>query len=167
MSTEREMAPVIIRALINDENLLPEVRNIETMAIIAGNRPLHGTKQFVIMAISRSLGESIILAPVTPTAPQPSPMHIVRACFPHAPAALKLLSRLNATRGRYPKSSSKVKSGKKIAIGGSITETTQLNTRQTPFTIISARTGGAFIAESPLQSHSSAIANPEAIHCDG
>ena len=52
--------------------------------IIVGNLPLHGTKLFVIIAINRSLGESIILVPVTPTALHPNPIHIVKACFPQA-----------------------------------------------------------------------------------
>lgn len=37
---------------------------------------LHGTKLFVMIAINLSLGESIILHPVTPHALQPNPMHI-------------------------------------------------------------------------------------------
>jgi hypothetical protein len=44
---------------------------------MAGSRPLQGIKLFVMIAISLSLGESIILAPVTPTAPQPIPMHML------------------------------------------------------------------------------------------
>jgi hypothetical protein len=39
---------------------------------------------------------------------------------------------LNATRGRYPKSSSSVNSGKKIAIGGNMTATTQAVARYVP-----------------------------------
>ena len=41
-----------------------------------GNLPLHGTKLFVNIAINLSLGESIILHPVTPQALQPNPMHM-------------------------------------------------------------------------------------------
>ena len=93
-----------------------------------GNLPLQGIKTFVSMAMSRSLGESIILHPVTPAALHPSPIAMVRACLPQALALLKNLSRLKAALGRYPTSSSRVKSGKKIAIGGSITEVTQLST---------------------------------------
>ena len=95
------------------------------MEIKSGNLPLHGIKLFVISAINLSRGESIILQPITPQALHPKPMHIVRACFPCAPQFLKILSKLNATLGKYPTSSKKVKSGKNIAIGGSITETTQ------------------------------------------
>lgn len=51
-------------------------KNIVTMAISVGNRPLHGTKLLVRIAMRRSLGESIILQPVTPTALQPNPMHM-------------------------------------------------------------------------------------------
>ena len=57
---------------------------------------------------------------------------MVSACFPQARALQKGLSRLKAMRGRYPRSSRSVKRGKKIAIGGSITDTTQDNTRQIP-----------------------------------
>lgn len=53
-------------------------------AINVGNRPLQGTKLFVMVAISRSLGESIILQAITPAALQPKPIHMVRACFPWA-----------------------------------------------------------------------------------
>lgn len=86
------------------------------------------------MAIFRSLGLSMILAPVTPTALQPYPIQVVRACFPHAPQDLKHGSRLNAILGKTPKSSKIAKRGKKIAIGGSITATTHKRTRRTPFT---------------------------------
>ena len=41
-----------------------------------GNLPLHGTKLLVNMAMSLSLGESIILHPVTPQLLQPNPMHM-------------------------------------------------------------------------------------------
>ncbi len=61
---------------------------------------MHGTKLLVSIAIRRSLGESIILHPVTPAALQPNPIAIVSACFPHAPERLKYLSRLNAIRGK-------------------------------------------------------------------
>ena len=86
----------------NDANT-PEAearKNIEMTAIIDGNRPLHGTKELVSIAISLSRGESIILHPVTPAALHPKPIHIVRACFPQAEQLLKHLSRLNAIRGR-------------------------------------------------------------------
>jgi hypothetical protein len=65
-----------------------------------GKRPLQGTKLLVRMASSRSRGESIIRQEITPAALQPKPMHMVRACFPWAPAALKRRSKLKATRGR-------------------------------------------------------------------
>ena len=87
-------------------------------------RPLHGIKQFVIMAAKRSLGEEMILHPVTPTALHPNPMHMVSACFPQDPAFWKKRSRLKARRGRYPKSSNKVNKGKKIIMGGSMTDVT-------------------------------------------
>ena len=47
-----------------------------------GNRPLHGIKLLVKVAIKRSRGESMILHPTTPAALQPSPIHIESTCFP-------------------------------------------------------------------------------------
>ena len=67
----------------------PARKNIVITAMSVGNLPLQGTKLFVSMAIIRSLGESIILHPVTPTALQPKPIHIVSACFPQVFAFLK------------------------------------------------------------------------------
>ena len=52
------------------------MKNIEINAISVGNLPLQGIKEFVRIAISLSLSESIILHPVTPTELQPSPMHM-------------------------------------------------------------------------------------------
>ena len=100
--------------------------------ISVGKRPLQGTKLFVRIAISRSRGESITRQAITPAALQPKPMLIVSACLPCAPARRKSQSMLNATRGRYPRFSRIVNSGKKIAIGGSITATTHASPRQTP-----------------------------------
>ena len=68
-------------------------KNIVIIAIRVGNLPLHGTKLFVIMAISLSRGESIILHPMIPAALHPNPMHIESACFPHAHDFLKYLSK--------------------------------------------------------------------------
>ena len=75
---------------------------IKIVAIVIknGNRPLHGTKLFVIIAINLSLGESIIRHPVTPHALHPNPMHIVIICFPLQHAFLKNPSILNAILGR-------------------------------------------------------------------
>src|SRR5690554_796153 len=101
----------------------------EAMINRVGKRPLQGTKLLVKMAISLSRAESIIRQAVTPTALQPKPIHMVRDCFPWAPAFLKNLSRLKATLGKKPRSSKKVKSGKKMAIGGNMTETTQARER--------------------------------------
>ena len=61
---------------------------------------LQGTKLLVSIAINLSRGESIILAPTTPAALQPNPMHIVRACFPEVHAFLKNPSKLKAILGR-------------------------------------------------------------------
>ena len=62
-------------------NAVP-AKNMSSNAIIVGNRPLHGIKLFVRIAISRSFGDSMILHPVTPQALQPSPIAIARLCFP-------------------------------------------------------------------------------------
>ena len=67
--------------------LIPDVmptKNMVDRTIRVGNLPLHGMKLLVRIAMSRSLGESMILHPITPTELQPSPMHMVRACFPQA-----------------------------------------------------------------------------------
>ena len=53
----------------------PPIKNIVIIAISVGNRPLQGTKLFVMIAIRRSRGESMIRQPVTPAALQPNPMH--------------------------------------------------------------------------------------------
>jgi len=68
---------------------------------------------------------------------------MVSACLPQARHFLKHLSRLNATRGKYPKSSKSVNKGKKIAIGGSMTDTTQAVTRYAPVTSIPESHAGA------------------------
>ena len=62
-------------------NAVP-AKNMSSNAIIVGNRPLHGIKLFVRIAISRSFGDSMILQPVTPQALQPRPIAIARLCFP-------------------------------------------------------------------------------------
>ena len=82
--------------------------------------------------MSLSRGESIILQPIIPQALQPNPIQVVSACFPCAPHLLKELSKLNAILGKYPTSSRKVKSGKNIAIGGNITDTTHANVLYIP-----------------------------------
>jgi DNA topoisomerase-3 len=75
--------------------------------------------------IKAKIGDSMMRQDITPAALQPNPMHMVSACLPWAQAFLKKRSRLKATLGKYPRSSNKVNKGKKIAIGGSITDTTQ------------------------------------------
>ena len=44
------------------------IKNIEINVISVGNLPLHGTRLLVMIAISLSRGESIILQPTTPAA---------------------------------------------------------------------------------------------------
>ena len=58
------------------ENPFDTAKNIAIMDMSAGKRPLHGTKLLVSIAISLSLGESIIRQPVIPAALQPKPMHM-------------------------------------------------------------------------------------------
>ncbi len=70
---------------------------------------------------------------------------MVNAFLPQEPHFLKLLSKLNAIRGKYPKSSNNVNIGKNIAIGGSITATTHARTLYMPKTKIPWRKGGIFI----------------------
>ena len=101
---------------------IPPAINILETAIKKGNLPLQGTKLLVKIAINLSLGEFIILHPTQPAALQPKPIHIVIICFPVQQHFLKIPSILKAILGKYPKSSRKVKSGKNIAIGGSITD---------------------------------------------
>ena len=115
-------------AATNPENIPaiePEI-NIVATVIKNGNLPLQGTKQFVSIAINFSLGEFIILVPITAAALQPNPMHMVSACLPEVHAHLKHLSKLKAILGKNPKSSRIVNRGKNIAIGGSITEITHV-----------------------------------------
>ena len=57
-------------------------KNIEIIAIIVGYLPLQGIKLLVTIAKILSLLDSIILQPVTPTALQPTPIHIVSTCLP-------------------------------------------------------------------------------------
>lgn len=113
------------------------VIKIDIIAIMVGNLPLQGLKQLVIMAISFSFLSFIIRHPITPQALQPYPIHIVRACFPWVPHFLKVLSRLKAILGRYPESSSNENKGKKMAIGGSITDITQKIVFRIPFMVMS------------------------------
>ncbi len=58
---------------------LPLAKKQPVRSMSVGKRPLQGTRQFVSMAMSRSLGDSIIRQAVTPAALQPKPMHMVRA----------------------------------------------------------------------------------------
>ena len=67
-------------------------KNTEHRKISSGNRPLHGAKLLVRMAISRSRGESMMRQPVTPQALHPKPMHMVRLCLPLALAHWKAWS---------------------------------------------------------------------------
>ena len=66
--------------------LMLPIKNIVIKEIRVGNLPLQGTKLLVRIAISRSLGESMIRQPMTPAALQPNPIHIHRLCLPHAHA---------------------------------------------------------------------------------
>ena len=79
--------------LFNNEFESQFKQNIVINAINVGKRPLQGVKLFVNIAISLSRGESIILQPIIPAALHPNPIHVVRACFPHAPAFLNAQSK--------------------------------------------------------------------------
>ena len=56
--------------------IVPAIKMV-AIDIRNGNLPLQGTKLFVSIAINFSLGEFIILQPVTPALLQPNPMHMV------------------------------------------------------------------------------------------
>ena len=167
--TDRTMSAVSRAAPANESNGAGSVPTInsEISDISVGNRPLHGTNPFVTAAMRRSRGESIIRHPVTPAALQPNPMHIVNACFPHAPDFLNLWSRLKATLGRYPESSSSVNSGKNIAIGGSMTATTHVRTLYTPSMSALVRISGAFIKYSNCRNFAPSASKAENSRFDG
>ena len=61
------MPSIINNTSNNEEVIVLVVKNIAIRVIKVGNLPLHGTNTFVRIAISLSLGESIILQPVTPS----------------------------------------------------------------------------------------------------
>ena len=85
--TTKVIQAAVIKLDVN-ELLTIELKKIVDIAIKVGNLPLHGTKLLVSIAISLSLGESIILQPITPQALHPNPIHIVRHCLPCAHAFL-------------------------------------------------------------------------------
>ena len=96
MNTPSTMKTVKSSADKKESKAPPETptKNMVMMAIRVGNLPLQGTKLLVIMAISRSLGESMMRQPTMPAALHPKPMHMVRACLPQAWQLLNGLSRL-------------------------------------------------------------------------
>ena len=104
--------------------------------------PLHGMSEFVNIAMRRSRSDSIMRQPHMPTALHPKPIAEVSACFPQVPHDLYARSRLKAMRGKIPKSSHSVNIGKKIAIGGSITQSTHVDTRYIPSVRADTNTGG-------------------------
>nr|WP_330373718.1 hypothetical protein [Robinsoniella peoriensis] len=71
--------PAKMTADNSDENtpVTFPTKNIEITDIKMGSLPLQGTKLLVIIAMKRSLGESIIRQPMIPAALQPNPMHMV------------------------------------------------------------------------------------------
>lgn len=92
-------------------------------AINVGNRPLHGKivcdgcNQPFPWGINDSTGYNpCCIAPKS----HAHGKRLLAVCA----GFFKKLSRLKATRGKYPRSSSRVNKGKKMAIGGSITDTT-------------------------------------------
>ena len=137
------------------------------MASSVGNFPLHGMKLLVRIATSRSLLESMMRHPVTPAALQPSPMHMVNACFPQARQDWKHLSKLKAIRGRKPASSSRVNNGKKMAMGGSMTEVTLATVVYTPSIRIPETHPGRCAHRGILHNHISSQSNSDANHSEG
>lgn len=79
MHTPRTMNRVRSRADSMESKAPPDTptKNMEIMAIRVGNLPLQGTKLLVIMAMSRSLGESMMRQPTMPAALHPNPIHMV------------------------------------------------------------------------------------------
>lgn len=61
---------------VEKDPVAPPIKNMVMIAIMVGKRPLQGTKLLVIIAMRRSLGESIIRQPTIPAALQPKPMHM-------------------------------------------------------------------------------------------
>jgi len=82
---------VTVMVEINDTLKLVKKFVIKIVEIVIknGNLPLHGTKLLVKVAISLSLGDSIILVPTIPALLHPNPIHIVKACFPRSISFLK------------------------------------------------------------------------------
>ena len=90
--TPARMAAVKRRAAAREPVKVPWIpvrKNSVIKVNRVGKRPLHGTRELVRMAISRSLGESMIRHPITPAALHPNPMAMVRHCFPQARHRLK------------------------------------------------------------------------------
>ena len=83
-NTPSTITPVIVSVAMKlcRRLLAAPAINMVVIAMSVGNLPLQGTRKFVIIAINLSLGESIILQPMTPAALHPKPMHIVNACLP-------------------------------------------------------------------------------------
>ena len=98
--TPSTMTAASTSEVISEETPVTPAKKMADTVIIAGKRPLHGMKLLVRIAISRSRFESMMRAPTTPAALQPSPIHIVSACLPHALHLENMPSRLKATRGR-------------------------------------------------------------------
>ena len=67
------------------------MKNMVMMAMRVGNRPLQGTKLLVMMAISRSRGESMIRQPTTPAALQPKPIAHGEGLFAAGTGLFKIL----------------------------------------------------------------------------
>ena len=103
MTAKVTIMPVTITAVSISAEMTDEAeaaKNIEIIAIIAGNLPLQGTKLFVITARSCSRFESMMRQPVTAAALQPKPIHMVSPCLPQALHFSKGVSRLYAILGR-------------------------------------------------------------------
>lgn len=84
-ATPSKIKPVRIPAVVKEDKTgflaLPVPMKNSVISIKSvGNLPLQGTNEFVSIAISRSLGESIIRHPTTPAALQPMPIAMYGHC---------------------------------------------------------------------------------------
>ena len=89
-------------------------------------------------------------------------VHIVSACLPQAPQRRRAPSVLKAMRPTRPKSSASVNSGKKIAMGGSMTAMTEKVVCKTPpmsGAVSHFGIGSAYSAVSALQNSASSHAD--------
>ena len=105
----------------------PGTKKMSIIAMRAGNRPLQGTKLLVSTAISRSRERFYYPAACHPTGIAAEAHTHGKRLFAMRAATPESVIQVERYPGRYPKSSSNVNNGKKIAIGGSITDITHVS----------------------------------------